>query len=89
MIAQTLLDANILRDLAGLEPAGWHSSANVAWELGGPDYGTRSKIKQALDELYRGAEIERMYITHSSRPMVCYKLDPAHLLALAEEAAES
>jgi hypothetical protein len=88
MLPHPLLDTNILRDLAGLEPAGWHGSANIAWELGGPDYAVRSQIKQALDDLYRRGEIERMFVQHTDRPMTCYKLDPAHLSALAA-AAES
>jgi hypothetical protein len=87
MIAQTLPDASILRQLAAVEPtACWHSSANIGWTIGGGDFQARGKVKQALGDLYKAGEIQRIFVTHNDAPLLCYFIDSAHLLALAEAA---
>jgi hypothetical protein len=86
MIPQTLPDATILRNLAQLE-AGWHTALDCAWLVTGSDsdYDARSDVLRLLGRLYDRGEIERLHVWSKNRPGPCYKLDPTHLLALAEE----
>jgi hypothetical protein len=86
MITETSRDASILRRLAGLE-AGWHTSLDCAWQVAGPDsdYDARSDILRLLGNLYDQGELERIHVWSKNRPGPCYKVNPEHLEALAEE----
>jgi hypothetical protein len=77
-------DPQTVATIAALD-SGWHSAANASWKAGGESFEGRSRVKAALGELAKAGEIERIYVEHCDRPLLCYKLDGPRLTALVAE----
>jgi hypothetical protein len=75
---------SIISHIAQLEPSGWHSGANISWEVGGEAKTDRDFVRQVLNELHRAQLIRRMFVQHAGRPIPCFLLEPAQLEDLIE-----
>jgi len=75
---------SIISHLAQLEPAGWHTAANLTWEVGGESKSDRDFVRQVLNDLYRAHLMKRMFVQHAGRPTPCFLLEPNELEDLIE-----
>jgi hypothetical protein len=75
---------SIISHLAQIEPAGWHSGANLSWEVAGESKPDRDSVRQVLGDLYRAHLMKRMFIQHVGRPTPCFLLEPNELEDLIE-----
>ncbi len=76
---------SIISHVAQLEPAGWHSGANISYEVAGDSYEDRGLVKRVLSDLHRAGLLQRIFVQHADRPLPCYLLEPDRLEELIEE----
>ena len=85
MTLADFLDPVTIKQIAEL-PVGWHTSADVAWSVGGDDPDARRDVGRTLEALYDDGRIQRMYVFNKGRPQPCFLVDNS-LSELTEELA--
>ena len=83
MILSLFPDPVIIKQIAQL-PIGWHTSADVAWSVGGDDPDNRRDVGRTLEALYDDGRIQRMFIYNKGRPQPAFLIDNS-LSELTEE----